>query len=95
MLFENSFTCQPVCGPARAYLQTGQFATENRCYWNGIALKESTKTATVCSLVIILFAQMSKLYTTALTTGFADYVLYIVPLMNCQQFIKIIFLIQR
>ena len=44
VLFENSFTCQPVCGPARACLQTGQFATENRCYWNGIALKEDTKT---------------------------------------------------
>lgn len=44
LLFENSFTCQPVCGPARACLQTGQYATENQCYWNGIALKENTKT---------------------------------------------------
>ncbi len=44
VLFENSFTCQPVCGPARACLQTGQFATENRCYWNGIALQEDAKT---------------------------------------------------
>lgn len=44
VIFENSFTCQPVCGPARACLQTGQYATENRCYWNGIALKENTKT---------------------------------------------------
>lgn len=44
LLFENSFTCQPVCGPARACLQTGQYATENHCYWNGIALKENTKT---------------------------------------------------
>ncbi len=44
VLFENSFTCQPVCGPARACLQTGQYATENQCYWNGIALKENTKT---------------------------------------------------
>ncbi len=44
VLFDNSFTCQPVCGPARACLQTGQFATENRCYWNGIALQEDTKT---------------------------------------------------
>lgn len=44
LLFENSFTCQPVCGPARACLQTGQFATENRCYWNGIGLKENAKT---------------------------------------------------
>ena len=44
MLFENSFTCQPVCGPARACLQTGQYATENRCYWNGIPLPDDTKT---------------------------------------------------
>lgn len=43
-VFENSFTCQPVCGPARACLQTGQFATENRCYWNGIPLPDNTKT---------------------------------------------------
>ena len=44
LLFENSYTCQPVCGPARACLQTGQYATENQCYWNGIALEENTKT---------------------------------------------------
>ena len=44
VLFENSFTCQPVCGPARACLQTGQFATQNKCYWNGIALPEDVKT---------------------------------------------------
>ncbi len=44
LFFENSFTCQPVCGPARACLQTGQYATENHCYWNGIALNENTKT---------------------------------------------------
>lgn len=44
VLFSDSYTCQPVCGPARACLQTGQFATENRCFWNGIALKENTKT---------------------------------------------------
>ncbi len=43
-IFENSFTCQPVCGPARACLQTGQYATENGCFWNGIPLPESTKT---------------------------------------------------
>ncbi len=44
VLFENSYTCQPVCGPARACLQTGQYATENRCYWNGIPLAENTVT---------------------------------------------------
>lgn len=38
--FENNFTCQPVCGPARACLQTGVYATQNRCYWNGVALPD-------------------------------------------------------
>lgn len=42
--FENSYTCQPVCGPARACLQTGQYATENRCFVNGIPLAEDTVT---------------------------------------------------
>lgn len=41
--FTNSFTCQPVCGPARACLQTGVYATQNKCCWNGIALPESIK----------------------------------------------------
>ena len=36
--FENAFTCQPVCGPARACLQTGRYATEVGCWRNGIAL---------------------------------------------------------
>ena len=40
-LFENNFTCQPVCGPARACLQTGVYATQCGCYWNGIPLPES------------------------------------------------------
>lgn len=40
MKFENNFTCQPVCGPARACLQTGLFATQNRCYFNGIPLPD-------------------------------------------------------
>ena len=26
--FEYAFTCQPVCGPARACLQTGRYATD-------------------------------------------------------------------
>ncbi len=42
--FSDLYTCQPVCGPARACLQTGQYATENKCYWNGIALPEDTRT---------------------------------------------------
>lgn len=43
VIFENSFTCQPVCGPARACLQTGEYATGCGCYWNGIALPEKGK----------------------------------------------------
>ncbi len=42
--FSDLYTCQPVCGPARACLQTGQYATQNKCYWNGIALPEDTRT---------------------------------------------------
>ena len=42
--FENNFTCQPVCGPARACLQSGKYATQIGCYWNGIPLPENTKT---------------------------------------------------
>ncbi len=41
----------------------------------------NTKTATVCSLVTILFAQISKLCTTAFTTGFASFDLSVLPLM--------------
>ncbi|MBQ1995222.1 MAG: sulfite exporter TauE/SafE family protein, partial [Clostridia bacterium] len=40
-----------------------------------------TKTATVCSLVTILFAQISKLTTVALTTGFSGFDLSIAPFM--------------
>lgn len=40
-----------------------------------------TKTATVCSLVTILFAQISKLASIALTTGFAVFDLSIAPVM--------------
>lgn len=38
--FENNFTCQPVCGPARACLQTGVYATQCGCYYNGISLPD-------------------------------------------------------
>lgn len=41
--YENNFTCQPVCGPARACLQTGVYATQCGCYWNGVALPENIK----------------------------------------------------
>lgn len=43
-LFNNAYTCQPVCGPARACLQTGKYATEVGCNVNGIALPDDTTT---------------------------------------------------
>ena len=42
--FENAFTCQPVCGPARACIQTGKYATETGCFRNGIGLPLDDKT---------------------------------------------------
>lgn len=42
--FEYAFTCQPVCGPARACLQTGRYATEVGCYRNAQALPENIDT---------------------------------------------------
>lgn len=32
--FSNAYTCQPVCGPARACLQTGLYATQTGCFRN-------------------------------------------------------------
>lgn len=40
----NSFTCQPVCGPARSCLQTGMYATQTGCFRNGIPLPQDMKT---------------------------------------------------
>lgn len=42
--FEYAFTCQPVCGPARACLQTGKYAAETGCFINGIALPLEERT---------------------------------------------------
>ena len=42
--FENAFTCQPVCGPARAVLQSGKWATETGCFRNNIALPLDERT---------------------------------------------------
>lgn len=42
--FENAYTCQPVCGPARACLQTGKYAVNTGCYRNNIALKSGEMT---------------------------------------------------
>ena len=41
--FESSFTCQPVCGPARSCLQTGLNATQSGCFKNGISLPKEIK----------------------------------------------------
>lgn len=48
VLFQNAFTPQPLCGPARACLQTGQYATECGCFRNGIPLPEHTETLAQC-----------------------------------------------
>ncbi|MBN1582011.1 MAG: sulfatase-like hydrolase/transferase [Anaerolineae bacterium] len=40
----NAFTCQPVCAPARASLQTGLYSTNTTVWRNGIALPEGMKT---------------------------------------------------
>ncbi|MBN1557191.1 MAG: sulfatase-like hydrolase/transferase [Lentisphaerae bacterium] len=42
--FENAFTCQPVCGPARACLQTGKYATEVGCHTNNRRLPPEERT---------------------------------------------------
>src|SRR5579864_6788348 len=39
----QSFTCQPVCGPARSCLQTGRYATTTGCFRNGIPLPTGTR----------------------------------------------------
>ncbi|MCW8131622.1 MAG: sulfatase-like hydrolase/transferase [Planctomycetota bacterium] len=44
----NCFTPQPVCGPARSCIQTGQFATQTGCWRNGIPLKEDAVTMAKC-----------------------------------------------
>lgn len=46
--FENCFTCQPVCGPARACLQSGVYASETGCFKNGIALPTDITTLADC-----------------------------------------------
>jgi arylsulfatase A-like enzyme len=40
----NSFTCQPVCGPARSILQTGKYPTTTGCFRNSIALPRNERT---------------------------------------------------
>ena len=43
-VFDNAFTCQPVCGPARASLQTGLYSTKTDVFVNAIPLNENIKT---------------------------------------------------
>ncbi|WP_163536173.1 sulfatase-like hydrolase/transferase [Gracilibacillus sp. YIM 98692] len=40
----HTFTCQPVCAPARASMQTGRYATETGNYRNGVPLNPDFKT---------------------------------------------------
>jgi arylsulfatase A-like enzyme len=44
----NSFTCQPVCGPARSCLQTGRYATQTGVWKNGFGLKKDAVTLADC-----------------------------------------------
>jgi uncharacterized sulfatase len=42
--FRYAFTNQPVCGPTRAVMQTGRYATETGCFTNAIALRTDEDT---------------------------------------------------
>lgn len=44
----HSFTCQPVCGPARSCMQTGRYATSTGCYRNGIPLPPDSRSLAHC-----------------------------------------------
>jgi len=44
----HSFTCQPLCGPARSCLQTGLHPTETGCYRNHITLPSDAVTLAHC-----------------------------------------------
>ena len=46
--FFNTFTCQPVCTPARACLQTGLYATQSGVYRNSLPLKDDAVTLAHC-----------------------------------------------
>lgn len=39
VLYENCYSCQPVCGPARASIQTGKYPTVLDAYINGYGLR--------------------------------------------------------
>lgn len=44
-MFQNAFTCQPVCGPARSALFTGLYPHSNGMWSNSMQLGEKTKNA--------------------------------------------------
>jgi uncharacterized sulfatase len=44
MRFDRAYTCQPVCGPARAALFTGVYPHSNGSWGNSMALDANTKT---------------------------------------------------
>ena len=46
--FYNTFTCQPVCAPARSCLQTGLYATETGVFRNGLSLADDAVTLADC-----------------------------------------------
>ena len=39
-VFDSAYTCQPVCGPARACLQTGVYPNKNGCITNGVPMRK-------------------------------------------------------
>ena len=44
LLFERAYTCQPVCGPARSALFTGQFPHSNGAWGNSMPLGANVRT---------------------------------------------------
>jgi len=40
----HSFSCQPLCGPARSAMQTGMYPTTTGCHINGVKLPQNSKT---------------------------------------------------
>jgi len=44
----NTFTCQPVCAPARASLQTGRYATNTGVFRNGLPLDSKQNSLARC-----------------------------------------------
>ena len=44
IIFDNAFSCQPVCGPARSCVQSGVYSTKTGCFVNGISLPQNIPT---------------------------------------------------